>query len=114
MAIPALSDIVRSSGGIGAFLAGGAVTIYTAELNLGSAPRLSGKATLTDALISGTSKLLIGLAGGPYTGKGTRGDEAEHTGAITFGAVPAVGSATVYWSAANFLSGKVKIFYVIG
>lgn len=111
--------IVRSGMAATAFEYGGSqvltrADVRTAEVNLSSPARLSGRFTLTDALVTPTSKLIITLAPGPYTGKGTRADEAEMYAGIGFAATPAAGSATVYWSAPHRMRGNVKVNYLIG
>lgn len=85
-----------------------------ALVNLGSPPRLSGKFTLTDPRITASSLLLMTLAPGPYPGKGTRADECEMYAGIGFAAVPAAGSATVYWSAPHRVRGNIRVNYLIG
>ena len=90
--------------------------VATAEINLGTVAQHSGKFTLTDAAIKPTSKLLVQLAPGPYTGKGTRADEAQMYPGITFAASPGAGQATVYWSAPRGGAAKrnIKVNYQIG
>jgi len=90
--------------------------IATAEINLGTIAVHSGKFTLTDTAIKSTSKLLVQLAPGPYTGKGTRADEAQMYAGITFAASPGSGQATVYWSAPRGGAAKrnIKVNYQIG
>lgn len=68
----------------------------TIEQNLG-APAWRGKFTITDPAIEATSKVLCWQAPGPYTGKGTRADEAEMQPVQVVAVVPAAGSAVVYW-----------------
>lgn len=85
------------------------------EASLGSAPdaRRSGRFIITDAAIGATSKVFVTQAGGPYTGKGTRADEAEmdHVACV---AKAASGSATVYWHSRTRVRGNFKFHYVIG
>lgn len=79
-----------ASGGPGA-------TATTIEVDLGSSPVFRGQFTITDAGISGTSKVLCWQAPGPYTGKGTRADEAEMQPVSIIAVSPSSGSAIVYW-----------------
>lgn len=109
LALPNLSGTLALTSQLG-----GAAAIAVGEINLGSTPARSGRATLTDAAFVATDDLIVTLAPGPYTGKGLRADEAELTGLITFSAVAGVGSATVYWSAAFFQRGNVKVTYLRG
>lgn len=73
---------------------GGSVTLV--EVNLGSVASWRGKFIITDGTITGASKITIQQAPGPYTGKGTRADEAEMD-PLWCVAEPGSGQATVYW-----------------
>lgn len=75
---------------------GGGGSAVTVEVDLGS-PKFAGKFTITDAGISGTSKVLCWQAPGPYTGKGTRADEAEMQPVQVIAVEPGAGSAVVKW-----------------
>ena len=68
----------------------------TMEVNLGS-PKFAWRFTITDAGISTTSKVLCWQAHGPYTGKGTRADEAEMQPVQVIAVEPGAGSAVVKW-----------------
>lgn len=74
--------------------AGSATTV---EVDLGATPRFRGQFTITDASITATSKVLVWQAPGPYTGKGTRADEAELQPVQVIAVEPAAGSAVVRW-----------------
>jgi hypothetical protein len=78
---------------------GGGGSATTVEVNLGAAPNAywTGKFTITDAGILATSKVLCWQAPGPYTGKGTRADEAEAAPVSVIAVEPASGSAVVKW-----------------
>lgn len=76
---------------------GGGGSATTVEVDLGSTPVFRGRFTITDAGISGTSKVLCWQAPGPYTNKGTRADEAEMQPVQVIAVTPAAGSAQVYW-----------------
>lgn len=76
---------------------GGGGSATTVEVDLGSTPKWTGKFTITDAGISGTSKVLCWQAPGPYTGKGTRADEAELQPVSVISVEPGSGSAVVKW-----------------
>lgn len=77
--------------------AGGGGSATTVEVNLGSSPKFTGKFTITDAGISAASKILCWQAPGPYTGKGTRADEAEMQPVQIIAVEPGSGSAVVKW-----------------
>lgn len=113
-----VTDVLRGDGTWGTAPAGpsGPPVISTAEVSLATAPnvRRSGHVQIT-----GLSGLTIGKpvmvqqAPGPYTGKGSRADEAEMD-AISF--VGKVLSATVidlYWQAARLVRGNIKVQYVV-
>lgn len=78
----------------------GAATWTTIERDFGSTATWTGTFTITDAGISGTTKIIIQQAPGPYTGKGTRADEAE-CDRIECIAYPGTGTATVRWRAVS-------------
>lgn len=75
----------------------GAPAGTTIEVDLGATATWRGRFTITDAAISGTSKVLCWQAPGAYTGKGTRADEAELAPVSIVAVNPAAGSATAYW-----------------
>jgi hypothetical protein len=105
----ALKGLVPASGGgttnflraDGVFAAppggGGGGSATTVEVDLGATAKTSGKFTITDASILTTSKVLAWQAPGPYTGKGTRPDEAEMQPVQVIAVEPAAGSAVVKW-----------------
>jgi hypothetical protein len=67
------------------------------EVNLGSTLAWQGKFTITDAAITAAKKVLVWQAPGPYTGKGTRGDEAALGPVRITHVEPGSGSAVVHW-----------------
>jgi len=85
----------------------GSLSGTTVEVNLGSTPVWEGRFTITDAGIGTSSKVLVWQAPGPYTGKGTKADEAfmDRIECIT---EPLAGSATVYWR----LMGGVRPMFI--
>jgi hypothetical protein len=84
---------------------GGGGSATTIEQNLGATPIFSGKFTITDAAISGTSKILAWQAPGPYTGKGTRADEVELSPIQVLAVEPGAGQATLYWQTPPIIGG---------
>jgi hypothetical protein len=70
-----------------------AATTVETSLALG----FQGRFTITDAAISATSKVLCWQAPGPYTGKGTRADEATMQPVQVISVEPASGTAVVQW-----------------
>lgn len=83
--------------------AGANGTGTTVEVHLGYTPKWTGTFTITDASITSTSKIRVWQANGPYTGKGTRADEAEME-IVDCVAYPATGTATVRWRSRDAIS----------
>lgn len=83
--------------------------------NLTDTARTAGSFVITDAALLNGELLMITQAAGPYTGKGTKEDEAEMDGVVASGFVAAGGgSATVYWNSATQVVGKFKFNYLHG
>lgn len=91
--------------------AAGGATATTVETDLGSTAVWRGKFTITDAAIASTSKVLCWQAPGPYTGKGTRADEAEIQPVEVIEVEPATGSAVVKWQTPPMLAQAIRIRY---
>jgi len=91
---------------------GGSFAIATTEVDLGSTPRRSGSFTITDAAIGSSEQVIVNQAGGPYTGKGDRADEAEMDG-ISCMATAGSGSAEVFWTCESYVVGNVKFNYLV-
>ena len=85
---------------------GGGGTATTIEVDLSATPTWRGKFTITDATIAPTSKILAWQAPGPYTGKGTRADEAELQPVSIIAVNPATGTAEAFWQTPPYLSMK--------
>lgn len=97
------------------------------ETTLGTSATFRGSFTISDAAIGASSKVLCWQAPGPYTGKGTRADEAEMQQVSVISVEPAVGSALVRWQTPPIVvptptrgplrsgrtSGKVRFHYVV-
>lgn len=73
------------------------VTWETVEADLCDTPKHTGTFTITDSDITALSRVVVSQDIGPYTGKGTRADEAEMD-QLDFVTYPANGSATVRWT----------------
>jgi hypothetical protein len=93
-------------GATGAAGGGGGGSATTVEVNLAATATWRGSFTITDAAITGTSKVLVWQAPGPYTGKGTRADEAEMQPVSIIAANPGAGSASVYWQTPPMVTEK--------
>jgi hypothetical protein len=93
----------------------GAADLTQVEVDLGSFARLSGKFDIVDAALVAGEFIQITQAAGPYTGKGTREDEAEMDGVTAHGyVIGGGGTATVYWNSSRFIKGNVKFNYIHG
>lgn len=91
-----------------------ALTLTTVEKDLGSLPRTNGTFDITG--LSGlvvNAPVLVIMAAGPYTNKGTLVDEAEMDH-ISFSAY-AFDSTTirVYWKSRDYISGNIKVSYSV-
>ena len=96
-------------------LGGGGTTLTTVEKDLGSSPRRAGKFTITGLSGLTISKpVSIMQAVGPYTGKGTRADEAEMDGLTVSASVTSATEITAYWNAATRVKGNFKFNYFVG
>lgn len=71
-----------------------------------------GTFTITDSAIDASSTVLVVQAAGPYTGKGTLGDEFEMD-QVQAVAEPGSGTATVRWVGTGWLAGNVKFAYTV-
>ena len=94
------------TGAAGAPGGGGGGTATVVETDVGSKPVFAGKFTITDAGITSSSKILVFQHHGPYTGKGTRADEADMD-PITATATPGTGSAVVRWQTVPRLTARM-------
>lgn len=96
--------------------AGGSLALTTAEIDLGAAPNAvrSGRAQITGlAGLTVGKPVLIQQAVGPYTGKGTRADEAEMDQLQMSASVTAVNAITIYWKSQHRVRGKFKVNYLV-
>ena len=101
-----------ATGGAG----GGGLTMTTVELDIGAAPRLrrSGKLQITGlAGLTAGKPVLVQQAVGPYTGKGTRADEAEMDLLKATGKVLNAATIDVYWESQRKVRGKFKFDYAV-
>lgn len=104
---------VNSSGTITCTLSSGAVSVTEVEIDFGTAFGYYDKTfTVTDAAVSGTSKILITQSGNAPT---SRQADENQMDALSCNALPAAGSFTLFCRAEpGPVAGKYKIFYTIG
>lgn len=93
---------------------GGASAFSPAEVNLGSTARKSGKFTISGSGLTTGRPVLIFQAAGPYSGKGTRADEAEMDNVAVSASVTSSTQITCYWNSATRVRGNRKFNYLIG
>lgn len=96
---------------------GGALTLSTAEVSLGAAPRARRAGSFQITGLSGltTGKpVSIQQASGPYTGKGVRTDEAEMDQVLVTAKVLSTTVIQAYWKSEQRVRGNFKFDYVVG
>jgi hypothetical protein len=108
------ANFLREDGTFAAPTASLALT--TVELNLGAAPnaRRGGHVQITGlAGLTAGKPVLIQQAAGPYTGKGTRADEAEVDMLTLAAKVLNATTIDVYWQSKNRVRGNFKFNYLV-
>ena len=88
------------------------ISMSSVEVNLGTAKR-SGHFTIAGSGLTVGKAVLIAQATGPYTGKGTRADEAEMDMLIVTGVVTDASTITCYWNSIHAVMGNFKFNYLI-
>ena len=83
------------------------------EVDLGSTPRKSGKFNITGSGLVTGKAVAISQANGPYTGKGTRSDEAEMDGLIISGKVTSATNIECFWRSATRVKSNFKFNYQV-
>lgn len=88
----------------------------TLEVDLGNIPHYSGSFDINVSGATVGSPVIISQAVGPYTGKGTREDEAEMGLINASGFVLDSSTIRVYWSCGryNIVRDKIKFNYKTG
>lgn len=85
----------------------------TIEVDLGSIPRSSGKFNITSSGLTEGKSVVIQQASGPYTGKGTRTDEAEMDSINVLGKVTSATNIECFWSSRNKVKKNFKFNYFV-
>lgn len=93
---------------------GAGFALTTVEVNVGSAWRRSGRFTIAGAGMTTGKPVLVRQANGPYTGKGTRADEAEMDMLNVSGKVLDATTIECFWTAQRLVRGNFKFDYAIG
>jgi hypothetical protein len=93
---------------------GGNPALTTIEVDLGIKPRKSGRFTFAVSGQTVGKPLSIFQAVAPYTGKGTRADEAEMDTVVCSGYVKDASTVEVFWQCSTRVRGNRKFNYFIG
>jgi hypothetical protein len=89
---------------------GGSATVTQVTVNLPPPAKRSHAVVVTDATVSGTSKIVLSLAGAPPSAV----HEIEDIEMLSIGGLPAAGSFTFQAGFANPISGPILINYMVG
>lgn len=93
--------------------ADGLAALTTIEQDLGSSPRRSGRFIISGSGLTTGKPVLVTQASGPYTGKGTRSDEAEADSVTVRAKVISDTEIECFWSSVTFVKGNFKFDYFI-
>ena len=86
--------------------------IQTVEVNVGNIPRKSGKFIITGSGFITNNPVLINLASGPYTNKGTLDDESEMDNININAYASSPTEIKCFWNATSFVKGNFKFNYI--
>jgi hypothetical protein len=86
----------------------------TVEVDLGSTAKKSGRFTIAVTGKTAGKPVQIFQAVGPYTGKGSRADEAEMDTVTATAYVKDANTIEVFWTSATRVKGNRKFSYLIG
>jgi hypothetical protein len=118
LAMGAVADgeFLKRSGSsvIGGSPGAASLTLTTVEVNLGTISRRGGKFNITTSGLTSGKAVSIMQANGPYTGKGSRTDEAEMDGLTVSGKTTSATNIECFWHTRGFVKGNVKFDYVVG
>jgi hypothetical protein len=92
---------------------GAGLTLTTVEVTIGTIPRKAGRFTIAGAGLTVGKPVLIQQASGPYTGKGSRADEAEADLVMVTGKVISATLIECFWNAVSVIKGNVKFDYAV-
>jgi hypothetical protein len=92
----------------------GGLTLTTVEANLASIARYSGKFNITSSGLTTGRPVMIIKANGPYTGKGTRSDEAEMDAITVSGKTTSTTNIECFWQSDTAVRGNHKFDYAVG
>ena len=89
---------------------GGGSTVTEIEVDFGSSTRRSKSFTITDATVTGASKIVAYQSGNPATGRG-RDDAAWDS--ITYAAIAGTGSFTLIAHSTGRVKGPRNVYYTV-
>lgn len=93
---------------------GGGFALTAVEISLGSVARRSGRFTIAGSGMTPAAPVLCIQLVGPYTGKGTRSDEAEMDSVTVAARVLDANTIEGYWRASGRVRGNVRFGYAVG
>ena len=96
-------------------VAAGPPTLTVYEANLGAIPRRAARFSIATSGQTTGKPVFVSKAAGPYTGKGTRADEAEMDEVTATGYVVSATQIDVFWQARHGpVRGNMKFAYLVG
>jgi hypothetical protein len=102
------------AGSPGTGTTGGAAILTTIEIDLGSVGRRSGRFAIAGSGWTAGKPVMIAQAPGPYSGKGTRDDEAQMDAIDIVGVVASATQIAAQWKSRTRVRGNYKFTYQIG
>lgn len=87
-----------------------AMTVTT--IDLGTSPLRSGSFTITTSGLTTGDPILITQIPGPYSGKGTRADEAEMGIMAISGVAESATTIRCYWTSNDRMQGNVRVAWI--
>lgn len=108
------TTFLRADGTFAAPAGGAGLTLTTVEVNLGATVKRSGRFEVAGVGMTVGAPVLMVQASGPYTGKGTRTDEAEMDQINVSAKVISATVIEAFWKSVGWVTGNVKFDYAVG
>ena len=102
-----------ATGNVNLNASSGGVSFSTTEVNIASTARRNGHFTISGTGMTANRPVSIQQAVGPYTGKGSRFDEAEMDALSVKGKVRDASTMDVYWASRTLVRGNFKFDYQV-
>lgn len=95
--------------------AGSSYALTTIEVSLGAAPaaKRAGRFTISASGLVTGKPVAVHQVNGPYTGKGTRADEAEMDKVVVSANVLSATSIECFWASQRRVRGNYKFAYIV-